>query len=83
MATWRLMVARRKYTRRPKTQYFQTKKPEKPRTSGAMSFGLRDALLYVNTHAGNDQNSSVGKNATTIYYWRRIIEYEINRNVQH
>ena len=26
-------------------QYFQNKKNEKPRTSGTMSFGLRDAML--------------------------------------
>ena len=38
------MVARRKYTRRPKT-IFSNQNNDKPRTSGAMSFGLRDAVL--------------------------------------
>jgi len=41
-STWRLPGALRKTS---ENNIFKPNKPEKPRTSGVMSFGLRDAML--------------------------------------
>ena len=40
--TWRLLGALRKTS---ENNIFKPNKPDKPRTSGAMSFGVRDAML--------------------------------------